>query len=197
MSEAAARVGVAPTVASYHLGALAAMGVLERRKHGREVVYRANTSCPILPELRSIMIKTVGLVDRVREALAALEGIRVAFIYGSFAEGTPRPDSDIDLFVVGEAGLRDLVPVLGPLEEALARQISPVVMGSEEFSGRLANRDHFVDAVWKGPKLMVRGEEGDLERVGSRRKTGRAAGKRTGDRGAVREGNGAHPRRQG
>jgi predicted nucleotidyltransferase len=166
LSEAARLAGTTPRVASYNLEALSRMGVLHRSVRGREVVYQANTSCPIFPELRSIMVKTVGLVDQVREALAPLKAIEVAFIYGSFAQGAERAGSDIDLFVVGDVGLAELVPVLQPLEQSLAREITPVTIDVEEFRKRLAQREHFVTAVLKGPKLFVWGDENDLERLG-------------------------------
>jgi len=165
LSEAAERVGVAPAVATRHLIAFASLGILHRTKHGREVVYQANRSCPIFPELHSILLKTVGLVDRVRQALASLKGVDVAFVYGSFAEGTERSDSDVDLFVIGQVGLRELTPVLRPLERALGREVNAVPITAEEFQQRLASSDHFVRAVLQAPKLFVRGDQNDLERI--------------------------------
>ena len=188
LSEAARMVGVAPRVASYNLQALSRMGILRRTVRGREVVYQANASCPILPELRSIMIKTVGLVDQVRKALAPLRAIDVAFIYGSFAEGTERPESDVDLFVVGEVGLRDLVPVLEPLEQTVGREVMPLTIGREELSERLARGEHFVTAVWHGPKLLVRGDQDDLERLGGARAAETGAVQRSRDQGPARQG---------
>jgi len=40
-----------------------------REQRGNQTLYRANPESPIYPELRALIIKTVGLVDIVREAL--------------------------------------------------------------------------------------------------------------------------------
>jgi len=183
LSEAARLVGVAPRVASYNLQALSRMGILTRTVRGREVVYQANRSCPIFPELRSIMIKTVGLVDQVRKALAPIHAIDVAFIYGSFAEASERAESDIDLFVVGTVPLADLVRRLRAVQEALARPMNPVTMDASEFRRRLKEREHFVTTVVKGPKLFVRGDEHVLERLGGKGRAAKAALQPTGDTG--------------
>lgn len=41
-------------------------------------------------------------VEVLRELLTDVPGIRVAFVFGSAANGALRPDSDVDLFVLDE-----------------------------------------------------------------------------------------------
>ena len=49
--------------------------------------YQANPDCPIFAELKGLMIKTTGVAEVLRAALAPLAAqIRVAFIYGSVAK---------------------------------------------------------------------------------------------------------------
>ena len=51
---------------------------------------------PLYPELRNLVLKTVGLADILRAALQD-ERIQVAFVFGSIAEGKETADSDVDL----------------------------------------------------------------------------------------------------
>lgn len=45
------------------------------------------------------------LAQRVSAALATVEAVRVAYLFGSRAAGRPRPESDLDLAVRFDAGL--------------------------------------------------------------------------------------------
>ena len=78
----------------------------QREVRGRHVYFRANRDSPIFPELQSILAKTVGLTDVLREALTPLGGkLRVAFVFGSAARNELRSDSDIEpmVFLIGGA----------------------------------------------------------------------------------------------
>jgi len=85
------------------LHSLRAAGILVSKKVGNQVIYRLNPDCPIYADLRSIIRKTVGLADTLREELQPFASrIEGAYVYGSQASGDARPDSDIDLMVVGD-----------------------------------------------------------------------------------------------
>lgn len=73
---------------------LITLTVIGRQKH-----YQANRNSPIFQELRGIILKTFGLADVLRLALAEYDNnIRCAFIYGSVAKGT---DTATDRVVEG------------------------------------------------------------------------------------------------
>src|SRR5581483_9161024 len=58
---------------------------------GNQRRYRANEESPIFRELRSLVLKTVGLVDPIRQVLSKYHGhIDAAFIFGSIAKGSDR-----------------------------------------------------------------------------------------------------------
>jgi predicted nucleotidyltransferase len=148
------------------LGALAAAGVILREKRGNLVYYRANRDCPIYPELHGLMVKTAGIADVVREALNQVEGIRLAFIFGSMAKGSGDAKSDVDALIVGEASFADISAALLAAQERLGREITPTVYSAEEFSERLKTKHHFLMRVLKEPKIMLVGTSDDLERMG-------------------------------
>src|ERR1700733_16314924 len=66
------------------LAKLAAVGLVTVRRQGNQKHYQANSISPVYSELRGLVLKTFGLGDVVRAALAPLTPqIRAAFIFGS------------------------------------------------------------------------------------------------------------------
>jgi len=138
-------------------------GLLVREPVGNQVCYRANRAAPLFPELAEIFRKTLGLVDILRDALAPLaKGIKLAFVYGSLAQGTERGTSDVDVFVIGRVSFTSIVGALSPLRDRLGRELNPVVMTASGFAAQRAENDRFVSRVLKEPKLFVIGTQDDL-----------------------------------
>jgi len=66
---------------SRELARLTALGVLSCQTEGRQKYYQANRKCPVFQELQGLVIKTMGVADVLRSALAPLaSGIEVAFV---------------------------------------------------------------------------------------------------------------------
>jgi uncharacterized protein len=167
------------------LASLLRAGLIRRSISGRQVYFSANEASPVFPELRSLLGKTAGIADVFRAGLAELArsgAIEAAFIFGSVATGNQEPGSDIDLLVVGKAGLSGLLPALAPLAERLGREINPIVYTAGEFAAKLARQEHFVQRVMAGPKLMLVGERDELEQLGSHRLDRPAPDEPAGDR---------------
>lgn len=142
---------------------LEACGLVTATRRGRQVFYQANRDAPVFPELRALLVKTTGIADVLREALAPdADEIDVAFIFGSIAAGTDREDSDIDVMVVTDLGLRRLVPSIDRAEKALGRGIHLVRRSAEELGSRVKDRQHFTLSVMAGPKLFVIGNDDEL-----------------------------------
>lgn len=138
-------------------------GLVIRREQGNQVRYQANTQCPLFAELASMFRKTHGMVPALREALAPLAGrIRVALVFGSMARGTQTAGSDIDLLVVGEVGFAELVQALYPLQQALQREINPVLYTAAEFHRRAQGGEAFVRQFLDQPNVFLTGDKDDL-----------------------------------
>src|SRR5262249_51668906 len=121
------------------LQGLAAVGILRREIRGRHVYFQANPDCPVFSQLHELVIKTAGMVDVLRAALASLaDRAVVAFVYGSLAKGSGKASSDVDLMFIGEVTFAEVVTALGPAQEKLGRDINPAVYPAEEFRRKLA-----------------------------------------------------------
>jgi len=146
---------------------LAEAGILRRTVRGHQVYYQANAECPVFAELKGLVVKTAGVTDVLREALAPLaRGINVAFIYGSVAKFQQRNASDVDLMVVGEVSFGEVVAALRAAQDLVHREINPTVYSPAEFRSKLKARHHFLSSVLRNEKVFVVGDEHELARVG-------------------------------
>jgi len=141
------------------------LDLVEARRDGNRLYYRANTEHPLYPEIHKMVLKTAGLVDLFKIALDR-NGVRVAFIFGSLVTGREKAVSDVDLMVIGAVSLRALSGWLSGVTEQIGREINPHTMKVEEFQRRLKKGNHFLSNVLKAPKLFIVGNENDLAAMG-------------------------------
>ena len=164
------RVGTGMGAVQRELAHLVENGVVIREGAGRASGYRANERSPIFKELRSLLLKTAGIVPALRKALENLSNrIEAAFIFGSAARGELDALSDLDVMVIGECSFDETVQALAEAQETLLREINPAVYGPDEWRSKLRAGHPFVTAVARGPKIFLWGDEDDLERLGKRR----------------------------
>ncbi len=140
---------------------LTQVGLLVVEPVGNQRHYRANQQSPIFSELRSIALKTFGVADVLREALAPLaKKIHQSFVYGSLAKGTDTATSDIDLMIVSDT--LTYADVFGALEAAsadLGRPVNPTVYSPREWARRVKGDNAFVTRVLAQPKLWLIGQD--------------------------------------
>jgi uncharacterized protein len=161
LREIGRQTGFAIGTVQQDIGKLVKLGLVIRRQDGNRVCYSANVSHPLYPDIRQIVLKTVGLADVLAELLKD-DGIRCAFVFGSAASGKTDSDSDIDLMVIGNIGLRIVSDLLSEAGTRLGREINPHVMSVAEFEKRLSEQDHFLASVLASPKIFAAGSEHDL-----------------------------------
>lgn len=153
---------------SRELDRLVGAGLLTSTKEGNQNHYQANNKSPVYNELVSIVRKTFGAADGIRQALQPLdEHIDLAFIYGSIAKGADTKSSDIDLMLVGkELSYGDVVEALLPLEESLQRTINPTIYEKENFVAKLNANNSFVSRVMEQQKILIKGDENAIGETG-------------------------------
>lgn len=166
LSDLAKRLARTPSTLQRPLEALTSAGILSKQTDGNRVYYSRNLACPILPELQGLLLKTVGLSDVIRRELEPfVTRLSVAFLYGSTARGEETSQSDVDLFIVGEASLAELTPALKRMEQRLSRPVNVTLFPQLEFREKLEGGNHFVTSVLAEKKLFVVGTANDLERL--------------------------------
>jgi predicted nucleotidyltransferase len=143
------------------LVALAACGLLTVTKVGNQRHYQANASSPLFAELRGLVLKTVGLADVLRTALAPLAGqIEAAFVYGSVAKQQDTAQSDIDVLIVSaDLGYADVFGSLDGASAQLARKVNPTLYTPADVTKRIQDDNAFVTKVLSQPKIWLMGDE--------------------------------------
>lgn len=129
-------------------------GIVTKQRRGNQVLYAINRSHPIYPDLRSICMKTFGLADVVAEELKPFRHkIELAFIFGSIARGSERPNSDVDLMVVGDIELFELGPALENLQKALGRDVDLNLYTRSEW--KTVASDRMITAIMMAHRIIV------------------------------------------
>jgi len=145
-------------------------GIIRRMGRGRQIYYQANPECPVYTELKSLVVKTAGVGDVLRTALAPLaDRIQLAFIYGSLARGGERRGSDVDVMVIGDVTFAEVVSALSKVQDTLAREINPAVYPPPEFRSKIIAGHHFLNSLMKETKVFLIGDERELARVAKKR----------------------------
>lgn len=158
--------GLTPAALQREASALAALELLKVRRDGNRVYYSANTGHPLFPDLQGIVNKTTGIAPALQAALSPLEGIDLALIFGSTASGAARAGSDVDLLVLGKAGLRKISPALRGVSQHLGREINPICFTPTEWRDRAARNDALVARILSEPKLWLKGGPDALAAMG-------------------------------
>lgn len=145
---------------------LLGLQLVSARRSGNRLYYRANREHPLYPDIHSLVLKTSGLADYLKEYLASRNDIDIAFVFGSIAAGSEDAASDIDLMVIGTIGLRALSGVLTDFRSTIGREVNPHVFSREEFVRRKKEKEHFIGTVLSSSRLFVKGTEHELEKLG-------------------------------
>ena len=165
MREIERRTGFAIGTVQTELKKLQRLDVISRVKDGNRVYYRANTVHPLYPNIRELVLKTSGLADVIKHAIDNEKGIRVAFVFGSFARQEEKANSDVDLMVVGDIGLRKLTGLLMDVAGKVGREINPHIFSEKEFIKRKTGQNHFLNKILESPKIFIIGTENDLSEM--------------------------------
>lgn len=154
------RLGKKPGVFQRGIDSLERQGWLASRRQGNLRLFRINESHPLSAELKAIVRKTAGIEAELKKLVGAIKGIKAAFIYGSYAKGGMRPDSDVDLLIVAESleAEDELIAGLSRVEERLGREINYKLYREPDFRRRRKAADPFLAEVLSGRRILLKGE---------------------------------------
>jgi predicted nucleotidyltransferase len=159
-NEIIGRVGAGSGAVQRELKKLAESGLVRVTWVGNQKHFQANPDSPVFHELCSLIRKTVGLTEPLRQALEPLrDAIDLALVYGSVAKGSETASSDIDVLLVSDSlKLEDVYGAVTEVERSLARKVNPTLYTSSEFSRRRRDRNPFLKRVLEGDTIELFGQ---------------------------------------
>ncbi|WBS02306.1 nucleotidyltransferase domain-containing protein [Pseudoduganella sp. SL102] len=164
--ELARQLDALPGTINRELIRLEEVGILSKQRIGNQVHYRANRDCPVFAELAGLLRKTSGMATVLADALHPLaDRIQCALVFGSVARGEETAHSDVDVLVFGDIGFADVVEVLHPAQEAVQREINPVVYRADDFRAKYAANNTWAHEVVNKPKLFLIGNGDDFAKL--------------------------------
>lgn len=158
---------VGAPVSSVHreLGRAEASGIVLRDASGRPHKFTAATEDSFYEPLVLLLRRSVGVEEALRTVLSDRHDVLAAVIYGSWAGGSRRPDSDVDVLVVGNADLRDMRRQLRPIGKSLARTLDLTVLAPDEFRRLVQDGSSFAQRILEAPTIPL---VGDLSSIAAR-----------------------------
>jgi predicted nucleotidyltransferase len=153
----ARRVNASPPTVGTELAELERLGILQTARVGRSLVYSVNERSPLLGDIRALVQKTIGIEGLIAKAVEGLAGLDAAYIFGSYAAGTDRPGSDVDLLVIGRPNRVALSERLAPVERTVGRDVNVVTKTEAQVRERRKSGDSFWRQVLGKPLIHVAG----------------------------------------
>jgi len=155
MNEMPIKFGVDKRNLAKKIKELESEGLLKVQKMGNMKLYSLNKGYTFYDEYRKIVLKTVGIEEKVRQALKKVKGVKEAYIYGSYAKDRLESHSDIDILVVGDHNISLLQKELNSIQKEIGREINAVNIDEEEFIEKLKNKKSFVAGIVREKKIKV------------------------------------------
>jgi predicted nucleotidyltransferase/transcriptional regulator with XRE-family HTH domain/energy-coupling factor transporter ATP-binding protein EcfA2 len=142
------------------------------------VLMDLSTPCPCAQSALEQLVEAremhgvLRLEGVLAEALKSSSGrIELAFVFGSTARLAQNTDSDIDLFIVGDVGLRELAAPLDRARTIVGRPINPVVYDRETLRAKYHAGNPFLQDVLRREKIFIQGGSDGLRDLAEPRPT--------------------------
>jgi len=135
------------------LAELEKLGLFTTDFVGNLKFYSLNKKFPFYKEYRNIIQKTAGIEAQLRKNIAKLDGVKRAFIYGSFVTNKMDTSSDIDVMIIGDHDVIEMQKQIGSLQKQYDREINVMSLGEKEFKAK--KKDPFISGVLKKKRIEL------------------------------------------
>lgn len=146
LRELAKEFNVSTNAVREELNQLKEAGLLRSEKSGRQVHYRANTSHPLFPELKSMASKVMGFDQIIESLVHRLGKLECAYVIDDYAEG--KDTGIVDLVLIGSIDQYHLNDLCRKTERYIKRKIRSLVLSSREYAD-------FKRELSKRPNILI------------------------------------------
>ncbi len=151
LRQLASEFGLSTNAVREELNQLSATQLIKSDKQGKRVLYRANESHPLFPELKSMVAKVLGVDQVIDGIIKRLGDLQEAYLIDDYAEG--KDTGIIDILLVGDIDQYHLNDLSRKTERYLKRKIRSLVLNQAEYVEllpKLKNRPRLL--IWKDNK---------------------------------------------
>jgi DNA-binding transcriptional ArsR family regulator len=161
LTDAAGHIGATVRAVHHEVERLTAAGLVEERRRGNMRLVKAAETRLSKP-LTELLALTYGPVAILPHELSAVDGVREAYVFGSWARrysGEPgSPPADVDVLVVGTADLDDLDDAARRAEKILLRPVNITRVLPERWDDT-SQDDGFIADVRSKPRVQIEMED--------------------------------------
>jgi len=159
LSEIGRILGKPPGVFQRSISSLEKQGLISSRKRGNQRLLKFNKNYIFFNEVKSIIQKTNGAEGLLGKLANGIKQVNIALIYGSYAKGGMRTDSDIDLIIVADPKVEDkLLAALEKIEQKLQREINYKLYSKKEYDRKMTANDPFLQEILSDKYIPLKGK---------------------------------------
>lgn len=155
MNEIARRFNIDKRNLARKLKELEKEGLFVSKVSGNQRYYSLNKKYSLYKEYRNIFMKTVGIEEKLKSALSDIDGIKEAYIYGSYARDNMDAFSDIDIIIIGSHDTIMIQKEISKLQKDMDREINVINIGLKEFNDKKNSRDPFILEIFKNKNIKI------------------------------------------
>lgn len=123
-------------------------GILVSEFKGKERYFFTNKKNSIYNEYKAVFLKTAGFENLLKKTVKRIDGIKEAYIYGSYPNKSYDANSDIDLLLVGELNLLTSERAIHKIQKNIGREINVVNMTSAEFNRKKKEGNQLIKSIF-------------------------------------------------
>ncbi|MEK7071010.1 MAG: hypothetical protein AAB966_04335 [Patescibacteria group bacterium] len=138
--------------------------ILLKERRLNKVFYTLNKQYILYDEFLRIFSKTDELPKTLLSNLPKLGKVKFIVMSSKFAKKQPIKDDDVYFLFVGTIVVPEVASIIGTIEKQLDIVINFTVMSEDEFVFRKKNNDPFLWKFLRQPKIMLVGQEEDLQK---------------------------------
>lgn len=128
-------------------------GLFKCSTRGNLRLYSLNKRFPLYKEYKETTLKTVGVLQYLKDALIKVKGVEKAFVFGSYASGRMDELSDIDVMIIGSHDTIEVQKSVAMIQKKLEREINVINLSREEFDRK--KNDPFINKILKEKRVDI------------------------------------------
>ena len=122
---------------------------------GKQRYFYLNRKNFLLKNYRQIFLKTYGLEQKLKDLSLQTNGVKTAYLFGSYVKNKMDISSDIDLLLVGNHSTIDWQRKINQLQKEIGREINTLNLSEQEFKNKQKANNPFIENILTGKNIKL------------------------------------------